>query len=126
MKVIIAGSRDITNYNLLKEVIKESGFKITEVVSGCAKGVDKLGEDYADHCMIPVKKFPAKWADLSEPCIVAENQYGKYNKLAGINRNKEMAEYADALICLHDGSKGSLSMVEIAKEAGLKVFEKKV
>jgi hypothetical protein len=37
-------------------------------------------------------------------------------------RNKEMAEYGDALIAFHDGqSKGTANMIKIAKEKGLKV-----
>ena len=43
MKVIIAGSRNFTDYKVLQDAIKNSGFKITEVVSGGAKGVDSLG-----------------------------------------------------------------------------------
>lgn len=44
MKTIIAGSRDIHDADLLEQTIKQSGFEITVVVSGCAKGVDKLGK----------------------------------------------------------------------------------
>jgi hypothetical protein len=126
MKVIIAGSRDITNYKIVEQAIKDSGFKITEVVSGCAKGVDKLGEEYADHKMLPVKKFPAKWKDMSQPCIIAENQYGPYNKLAGINRNKEMGKYSDALVVVTNGSDGTQNMIETAKELGLMVYIHKI
>ena len=51
MKLIVAGGRDFTDYKLLKETL--DGFQqeygnITEVVSGTAKGVDKLGEQYAN------------------------------------------------------------------------------
>lgn len=47
MKVIVAGSRSITNRQFVYNIIENSGFNITEVVSGNANGVDKLGEQWA-------------------------------------------------------------------------------
>ena len=61
MKVIIAGSRDIIDYQLVVDTIKESNFIITEVVCGEASGVDSLGKKWAIENNIPVKSFPAKW-----------------------------------------------------------------
>ena len=45
MKTIIAGSRSITDIQLLYDAIRESGFQITEVVCGEARGADRLGGD---------------------------------------------------------------------------------
>lgn len=47
MKVIVAGSRTITNYERVKQVIAEFPFLITEIVSGGARGVDQMGERWA-------------------------------------------------------------------------------
>ena len=47
MKTIIAGGRDCTDYSILERALQECPFKITSVVSGCAKGADYLGEKYA-------------------------------------------------------------------------------
>lgn len=44
MKVIIAGSRTLHSYDLVVRAVKDSGLQITEVVSGGARGVDRLGE----------------------------------------------------------------------------------
>lgn len=108
MKVIIAGSRGILNYNFVIKAVGSSGFDITEVVSGTARGVDRLGERYARDNNIQLKKFPADWAG--------------YGKGAGFIRNGQMAEYADALIALWDGkSKGTEQMINRAKHEGLKV-----
>ena len=105
MKTVIAGSRSINNINYLYKAIQESGFEITEVVSGGAKGVDKLGEQYAKAHNIKVTGFPAEW--------------NKYGKAAGVIRNQKMAEYADALIAVWDGSsKGTLNMITNAKTSG--------
>lgn len=108
MKTIIAGSRDIHDADLLELVIKESGFEITTVVSGCAKGVDTLGEKWAAKKDIPIIEFPAQWE--------------KYGRGAGPIRNKEMAENADACIVIWDGrSVGSKKMIELARKNGLLV-----
>jgi hypothetical protein len=109
MKVIIAGGRDFTSFNIVQDAIKASGFEITEVVSGKAKGVDTLGEIYALGANIPVVGFPADW--------------NKNGRAAGPMRNKEMAEYADALIAVWDGvSKGTANMIMQARRNRLEVF----
>ena len=101
MKTIIAGSRTITNYEDVLEAISLVGWDITEVVSGGAKGVDRMGERYAKYYKIPLKRFPANW--------------DKYGKSAGIIRNNDMAKYADALIAIWDlKSKGTKHMIDIA------------
>ena len=112
MKTIIAGSRTINDIRLLEKVIEESGFNITEVVCGGARGVDNLGRKWAGNgSIIPVKLFPANW--------------DKYNKSAGYKRNIEMAEYAEAAIIIWDGkSKGTKHMIDIAKKYNLKTFIK--
>jgi len=43
MKTIIAGSRDISNQDIINNAVKESRINITEVVCGGARGVDTLG-----------------------------------------------------------------------------------
>ena len=59
MKIVIAGSRGISDYEVLKRAIAKSDFSIGEVVSGTARGVDTLGELWAaEH---NVRKFPANW-----------------------------------------------------------------
>ena len=113
MRVIIAGSRGITDFSLVQEAITESCFEITEVVSGHARGVDALGEAWALKHGVKLKVFPANW--------------DKYGPRAGPIRNGEMAEYAEALIALWDGkSSGTESMIEKAQAKGLKVYVKVV
>jgi hypothetical protein len=128
MRTIIAGSRTIKDAGLLKQAIEESGFLISEVVYGCAKGADELGKEWALANNIPVTPFPAKWKDLSVPRAVIRNgPYGKFNVKAGFDRNESMAVYAKsgALILLWDGvSDGSRDMLERAKKHNLKIFIK--
>lgn len=127
MKVIIAGDRDISeqNFKLIDAAISASKFKITAVVSGTAKGGDKLGEKWASVNGVRVTKFPAKWKELDAPgALVKEGEYGKYNARAGFDRNQEMADYADALIALQpDGPTDGISdMITRAKAKGIPVF----
>lgn len=109
MRLIIAGGRYFNDYGLLKEKVdyflsNESGH--IEIVSGCARGADSLGERYAKEKGIPVKQFPAKW--------------GQYGKRAGYLRNEEMALYATHCICFWDGeSKGTKHMIDISKKQNL-------
>lgn len=80
-------------------------FKITEVVSGGAEGVDQLGKDWAYKNGIPSKQFNAHWSENG--------------RAAGPMRNREMAAYADALIAVWDGeSRGTKNMIEEMKRLG--------
>lgn len=109
MKTIIAGGRDNDDYQLLCTVIKWRDKPITEVVSGGAQGVDRLGEEWAYDNNVPVKVFPADWT--------------AQGNAAGPIRNRKMAQYADALIAIWDGhSKGTRNMISEAKRAGLDVW----
>lgn len=118
IKLIIAGSRDITNYNKVKPIIdrlvKENKLVVSEVFSGKAKGMDALGEKWAEDNKIPVREFPAKWNDLkAKGAIIKEGYYGKYNCKAGLDRNSEMGELCDAAIVIWTGdSSGSEHMIE--------------
>lgn len=89
------------------------GIVPTEIVSGTARGADKLGEAWAERHGVPVKLFPADWDGLGRG--------------AGYRRNEQMAIYADACVILWDGiSRGSQHMAKFAKSQGLKVLVVKV
>ena len=105
MKLIIAGSRSITDYTALQYAIAQTDFSISEVVSGCARGVDTLGERWAIEHSIQTHKFPADW--------------GRFGQAAGLYRNWEMAEYADGLLALWEGeSRGTLHMIDCMRRLG--------
>lgn len=109
MKTIIAGSRGITDYAVLLQAIKCCPFPITSVVSGCARGIDTLGEQYAQENSLKLYKFPADWST--------------YGRRAGYLRNAQMADNAEALLAIWDGeSRGTKHMIDIAREKGLEVY----
>ena len=108
LKVIIAGSRDFSNYDLLKEKCDYylQNQKEIEIVSGVARGADTLGEKYAKEKGFPIKQFRADWF--------------LFGRNAGFQRNIEMSEYADALIAFWDKkSSGTKHMIETAKKKSL-------
>jgi Protein of unknown function (DUF2493). len=110
MKVIIAGGRKFNDYSLLSSVCDHmlQNQEEIEIVSGTAGGADRLGERYAEEKGYKLTKFPADWE--------------KFGKGAGYIRNKQMAEYADALIVFWDGeSSGTKHMINLAKKEGIKV-----
>ena len=108
-RIIIAGSRDFLDYDLLKRTVDEclsQAKKPIEIVSGNARGADRLGEKYARDHGYMLKLFPAQW-----------NTYGKS---AGYKRNVKMAEYADVLIAFsRNKSRGTAHMVQQATKHNL-------
>lgn len=119
-KVIICGGREFDDYNLLKKACDyylsrkiESGEKVI-IISGGARGADKLGERYAKEKGLDVQVFPANWE--------------KYGKRAGYLRNKQMAEVSNACIAFlssYGENKGTKMMISIARENKLLVREVK-
>jgi len=134
MKTIIAGGRDFDDYTVVKKAIQQAidqGLEITEVVSGGARGVDKLGERWAKENCIPLKIFPAKWTDLKQEGAVIKTRKNpwtgkidKYNANAGFFRNEEMAVYAEggALIPIEGGG-GTRDMTKKAKAHDITIYE---
>ena len=106
MKLIIAGSRDFSDYILLRQSIIDHGlWKIKhelEIVCGMARGADLLGKQFADRNGLVVHKFPADW--------------GAHGKAAGHIRNKQMGDFADSLLAFWDGSsRGTKQMIDYMK-----------
>ena len=107
MKVIIAGSRDFNDYEYLEKILKRLFINSScTIISGCAKGADRLGLQYAKKNGLRYIEMPVDW--------------NKYGKKAGYLRNVEMAKIADMCIVFWDGkSKGSKHMIDIAKNWGI-------
>lgn len=110
MRIIIAGSRSFDNYEKLESTMDDLVKDLSEVtiLSGCARGADQLGIEWAIKRGYNVERYPADWQ--------------KHGKSAGILRNVEMADNANALVAFWDGeSRGTLHMIGIAKRKGLHV-----
>jgi hypothetical protein len=112
MRIIIAGSRDFNDQKTVDEAVDKFINQLPcskiQIISGGARGADRLGENYARARHYELKIFPARW--------------DRYGKRAGYIRNEEMAENADALIAFWDGkSPGTKHMIDIARDKGLNV-----
>ena len=117
MKCVIAGSRSLgttsdggqmtlNECQWMEQMFTECEWsdRITEIVSGTAKGVDQLGEQLAEKLNLELTKFPANWS---------------MGRGAGHIRNADMAKYADIAIVYWDGhSKGSKNMIYQMKKLG--------
>jgi len=109
-RVIIAGTRDFNNYPLLCRKLDYFLQNLTniEIVSGCARGADQMGEKYAQDHGLFIKRFPADW--------------DSNGKAAGPIRNTQMADYGTHLVAFWDGeSKGTKNMIDTAKKKGLDI-----
>lgn len=115
--IIIAGSRDFTDYKIVKSSLKN--FLISKqttdkptIICGMARGADMQGYRLAKEFKLPLKEFPADWS---------------LGKRAGYIRNEQMAKYAHenengVLFAFWDGkSKGTKWMIELAKKYNLEV-----
>lgn len=112
MKTIIAGSRALPSEATLR-AIETCPWTITEVVSGCAAGPDTHGKEWAAANGIPVYPMPADWKGRGRG--------------AGLARNVKMAQVAEALVAVWDGSsRGTKHMIETARRRGLKVHVHKM
>lgn len=117
IRVLIAGSRDFNDFELLdkavKHYLKQYGLhrQDIEVVSGGARGADKLGEQFANKYSIKLTIFPADW-----------NTYGKS---AGYIRNEQMIKYigdTGIVFAFWDGqSHGTAHTIKLANKYNIKV-----
>ncbi|MCE5333762.1 MAG: DUF2493 domain-containing protein [Desulfobacteraceae bacterium] len=109
MKIIVAGSRDFSDYRLMKTKLDHllQNQKDATIVSGGARGADTLAIQYAKENGLEIVVINAEW--------------DTYGRSAGYRRNERMAEESDALVAFWDGrSRGTAHMIEIAKNRNLK------
>ena len=110
LKVIVAGGRDLNDFDLLTKKLDILFSKRADVViiSGMAKGADSLAVKYAEENKLRVSEFPAQWT--------------KHGNASGFRRNIEMARFADACVCFWNGkSVGTKQMIDTAKRMNLKL-----
>jgi len=123
LKVIIAGSRTITDYELVKKntievfkQLKELGYDTNknnvEIVSGHARGADTLGEQFANYFGLKLTIMEANW--------------DYFGRQAGIIRNIDMIKYImpeGILIAFHQNdSKGTKHIIASANYHQIKTF----
>lgn len=98
MKLLIVGSRSITDFELSPYIPKE----VDTIISGGADGVDRLAEQYADS------------HHLSK--YIIRPRYDLYGRAAPLRRNEQMVDMADAILIIWDSrSKGTQHTLKYAK-----------
>jgi hypothetical protein len=116
-RIVVAGGRDFTDYELATDFITACIQKINPsdtllFLSGDCKGADRMGERFATEHDFEIEHHPADWK--------------RYGCGAGPIRNREMAQLCDLLICFWDGqSKGTKSMIEYAKYYNKPIYIKR-
>lgn len=105
MKLAVIGSRDFTNYQLLKRYLDEfqKEYPFDTIISGGARGADSLAEKYAKANNLAFFSYLAEWE--------------MYGARAGFVRNKEIIRNADMIIAFWDGtSRGTLHSIKLAEK----------
>lgn len=106
MKIAIVGSRSISDEKLVIEFIlacHEFDTEYDKIISGGARGVDTIVENFAKKYNIKTKIFKPQW--------------DKYGKQAGFIRNADIVNACDKCICIWDGeSKGTEHDIELCKQ----------
>ena len=98
MKLIIAGSRTFTDYQLLCQTLAPEHHRITQVITGGARGADQLGYRWAWKHAIRHQLFRADWE--------------RFGKSAGVRRNYQRAQEGDVLVAFWDSqSPGTRHMI---------------
>ncbi len=106
MKLLIAGSRSITDFDLSGYVPEA----VDLIISGGAKGIDTLAEKYAD--VRGIEK------------LIIRPQYEKFGRAAPIRRDEEMVDICDAVLAVWDGkSRGTGYTLNYARKKGKKIIE---
>ena len=105
IKVAVVGSRTFNNFDLFLTKMQEIFIvaDIEMIISGGARGADKMAERFAELFDIPIQVFRPDW--------------GKHGKAAGFIRNKDIVENADVVIAFWDGSShGTKHSMELAQK----------
>ena len=107
MKVAVIGGRKFDDYERMKSILDL--LPITRIISGGARGADKLSERYATENNIPTKIYLPDW-DL-------------FGKKAGFLRNTTIIENSDIVIAFWDGrSRGTRDSIGKANKLKKNTF----
>ena len=101
MKLLIAGSRSIIDFDLSGYIPEDTEL----IISGGAGGVDTLAEKYADKNKISK--------------LIHRPDYKRYGRGAPLKRNEVMIDEADRVLVIWDGkSKGTKYTIDYARKKG--------
>jgi hypothetical protein len=109
MRIIVAGGREFLDWELLFSSLDKAFGGVLDritIISGNARGVDRLGDEWAKARGVKLEVYPADW--------------DKHGKAAGIIRNHAMGDIATHAFLFWDGiSRGTKDMRDYALGKGL-------
>jgi len=109
MKVLVCGSRHVSDEGTVASAIVSSGFAVSELVHGGCRGIDQMAGRWATKHGIAVRVFPADWAT--------------FGNSAGPRRNSDMVAYADCVVAIpRTDSIGTHDTIRKARARGIPVF----
>ena len=101
MKLLIAGSRNISSFDLSEYVPED----VELIITGGATGIDSIAEKHADK------------HNISK--LILRPDYKKYGRAAPLFRNKKMIELSDEVLVIWDGhSRGSKFTIDYSTKIG--------
>ena len=104
MKLLIAGSRSIKDFDLSDHIPSDTEL----IISGGASGIDLIAEQYADKHRISK--------------LIIYPKYEAYGKAAPLKRNEIMVDIADEVLIIWDGrSRGTKYTAAYAEKKNKKV-----
>ena len=100
-----AGSQTFTDYQLLCQTLAPERPRITQVLTGGARGAEQLGYRWSWTHTIRHQLFRADWE--------------RFGKSAGVRRNFQMAQAGDVFLAFWDGrSAGTQHMISCMQQLG--------
>ena len=112
--VAVAGSRSLNKHDdwaMVADVLGAclGGRRMTAIVTGGAKGVDKIAADFAKDAKVPLEVHKADWRGLGPG--------------AGMANNTKIVDACDVLVFFQDGdSPGTADAIRKARTARKPVF----
>jgi hypothetical protein len=106
MKVLVCGTRSITDEMFIYEILNDNVDKISELIVGGAIGVDSIAETWGLRRGIKVSVYKPDWKS--------------YGKSAGMRRNIKMLEVAEYVIAIWNGkSRGTKHTIDNARNMNI-------
>ncbi len=111
-RVIVCGGRDYADKGKVWDTLSAAwiGDDLDSLAHGGASGADSLAGEWAQSMQIDYRVYPARWT--------------LEGRSAGPRRNLRMLDdFKPALVIAFPGGRGTAHMVEIARKAGVDVYE---
>lgn len=117
-KILVCGGRDYEDeefvhkylYRICQRISKNDRRRHIVIIEGGAKGADSFAKNFAikfkDHFRLQLIHMPADWE--------------RYGKKAGMKRNESMADLEPNICIAFPGGVGTLNMVSICAERGIR------